>query len=187
MCGDTNACTVESCNTASGQCQTTATVQCPDPMCQLCDPSVGCKAREPLPLGCNAPPVCSQALAEPGELWPPRRRFFSDVSVAGVTDPDGDPVSITITGITQDEPLQGLRGAGRRCPDADGAGTATASLRTERIGRRDGRVYHISFTAADGRGGTCAGLVTVCVPHDQRLGHVCIDQGPLVDSTGPCS
>jgi len=25
----------------------------------------------------------------------------------------------------------------------------------------------------------------VCVPHDQGQGRVCVDQGPLVDSTGP--
>jgi hypothetical protein len=29
--------------------------------------------------------------------------------------------------------------------------------------------------------------VRVCVPHDQRPGHRCVDEGPLVNSTGPCS
>jgi len=47
-------------------------------------------------------------------------------------------------------------------------------------------VYHIGFTAVDGHGGQCTGTVSVCVPHDQRPGHVCVDEGPLVDSTGPC-
>jgi hypothetical protein len=28
--------------------------------------------------------------------------------------------------------------------------------------------------------------VTVCVPHDRRPGHECIDDGQTVDSSGPC-
>jgi len=115
-------------------------------------------------------------------LWPPNH-LFVDVSVLGVTDLDGDPVAVTISGITQDEPLNG-GGSGNTCPDASGVGTATASLRAEREGTGDGRVYHVSFAADDGRGGRCTGTVTVCVPHDQ-VGQACVDQGPLVDSTGP--
>jgi hypothetical protein len=133
----------------------------------------------------NAPPDCSGAVAAPDLLWPPNHKF-ADVSVVGVNDPDGDPVTITITDIAQDEPLEGL-GDGNTCPDADGVGTDIASVRVERSGSKkvpgDGRVYHISFTADDGQGGQCAGAVTVCVPHDQRPGHVCVDQGPLFDST----
>ncbi len=116
-------------------------------------------------------------------LWPPNHQFV-DVSVVGVTDPDGDSVAVTITGITQDEPLNG-GGSGNTCPDATGVGTATASLRAEREGTGDGRVYQISFTADDGRGGHCTGTVTICVPHEQRQGRACVDQGPLFDSTGP--
>jgi len=116
-------------------------------------------------------------------LWPPNGQFVN-VSVVGVTDPDGDSVAITITDITQDEPLNG-EGEGNTCPDASGVGTATASLRAEREGGGDGRVYHISFAADDGRGGRCTGTVTVCVPLDQGQGGVCVDQGPLADSTGP--
>ena len=106
------------------------------------------------------------------------------MSVVGVTDPDGNPVAITITGITQDEPLNG-GGSGNTCPDATGVGTATASLRAEREGTGDGLVYHIGFTADDARGGRCTGTVTVCVPYDHGQGRVCVDQGPLFDSTGP--
>ena len=107
-----------------------------------------------------------------------------NVSVVGVTDPDGDPLAVTITGITQDEPLDG-GGEGKTCPDASGVGSPTASLRAERQGGGGGRVYHISFTADDGRGGRCTGTVTVCVPHDQGRGRACADRGSLVDSTGP--
>ena len=46
-------------------------------------------------------------------------------------------VAITVTGITQDEALDGA-GEGNTCPDATGVGTATASLRAEREGGGDG-------------------------------------------------
>lgn len=133
----------------------------------------------------NRPPDCSGAGASVAELWPPDHKF-TDVSVAGVTDPDGDPVTITITGIRQDEPLNGL-GDGNTCADGSGIGTSTASVRAERTGDPqvpgDGRVYHVTFSASDGRGGTCTGEVTTCVPHDQSPGHTCVDEGALYDST----
>jgi cysteine-rich repeat protein len=133
----------------------------------------------------NEPPNCSGAVAMPNELWPPNHKF-REISVDGVTDPDGDPIAITIIGISQDEPLNGL-GDGNTCPDASGVGASTASVRAERSGTRkvpgDGRVYHIAFSADDGQGGQCTGTVTVCVPHDQRLGGDCVDQGPMYDST----
>lgn len=132
---------------------------------------------------CN--PDCSAAVASPSQLWPPNHQFV-DVAVNGVTDPDGDAVTITITGITQDEPINGL-GDGNTCPDATGVGDAVASLRAERSGKGDGRVYHVSFTATDDLGGQCQGTVAVCVPHDQGQGHTCVDEGPLFDSTGPCN
>jgi len=124
----------------------------------------------------NRPPNCSAAAATSAMLWPPNHKLMT-VAVAGVTDPDGDPVSISITGVTQDEPV------GTPCPDATGVGTASASLRAERLGNGDGRVYHVSFDADDARGGHCGGTVMVCVPHDQQPGHVCMDQGALFDST----
>lgn len=98
----------------------------------------------------------------------------------GVTDPNGDVVTITITGITQDEPVDG-KADGHTAPDGMGVGTPTAAVRAERSGRGDGRVYAISFSADDGRGGTCQGVVNVSVP--KRKGGTAIDSGQLFDST----
>lgn len=132
----------------------------------------------------NRPPDCSAAVASPAELWPPNHKFVN-VTVTGVTDPDGDAVAITVTSVRQDEPLNGL-GDGDTCPDAV-IGAGSVGLRAERSGTPrvpgDGRVYRVKFIADDGKGGRCAGAVRVCVPHDQRPGHVCVDQGPLYDST----
>ena len=133
----------------------------------------------------NLPPDCSEAYADLGCLWPPNHKFV-DVSVMGVTDPDGDPVTITITAITSDEATATDEGSGgaKHAPDADGVGTDTASVRAERSGTSDGRVYMIYFTASDGRGGECEGSVMVKVPHDQ-LSEDCtaIDSGQDYDAT----
>jgi hypothetical protein len=59
---------------------------------------------------------------------------------------------------------------------------ARALLRPERSGLGDGRVYHVSVTATDPDGLSCSGVVTTCVPHDQSLGAMCVDQGPLYNS-----
>ncbi len=152
----------------------------------------------------NRPPDCTTAMATPDELWPPRHKFVN-VEIVGVTDPDGDPVTIVIDDVTQDEPLDG-QGDGSFCPDARMMGDQL-QIRAERMGPSylmvpgglgddvaeqsvggpgNGRVYVIHFTASDDRGGSCTGTATVCVPHDMRPGHVCIDDGQIVSSFGPC-
>ncbi|HEX5759821.1 MAG TPA: SBBP repeat-containing protein [Thermoanaerobaculia bacterium] len=127
----------------------------------------------------DRPPDCSAASASPAVLWPPNGKLVP-VAIGGVADPDGDPVAIVVTAIRQDEPL-----AKKGAADASGVGSATARLRAERAGGGDGRVYHVSFEAADPQGGTCRGTVTVCVPHDRRPAATCGDGGALFDSTGP--
>ena len=134
---------------------------------------------------CNQPPDCSGAYADPGCLWPPNHKFV-DIGIMGVTDPDGDPVTITITGITSDEPTASdkVSGGAKHAPDAYGVGTDTASVRAERSGNGDGRVYEISFTAADASGAACSGTVTVNVPHDQSdKSCPAVDSGQNYDAT----
>jgi hypothetical protein len=137
-------------------------------------------------------PNCSAAAPSIAELWPANHKMV-DVEILGVTDPDGDPVSITITGITQDEPVDDA-GDGNFEPDGAIVGTSTAQVRAERQGGKskgkgkgkggsgNGRVYEISFVASDGKGGECAASVTVCVPHDQGKGSVCVDDGQFYDA-----
>jgi hypothetical protein len=107
-----------------------------------------------------------------------------NVTIQGVTDPDGDPVTINIDEIKQDEATDGT-GDGHTCPDGDGIGTSTAQVRAERsatlLGGQNGRVYTIYFTASDGRGGTCQGSVTVNVP--RTANGSATNGGALYDST----
>ena len=140
-------------------------------------------------LDTNAPPACE--LAQPGEpfLWPPNHKMWP-ITILGVSDPEAGNVTITILGVTQDEPLNGL-GDGDTTPDAVIQGD-TVLLRVERAGTNpaggggagNGRVYRISFQADDGVGGVCTGTVTVCVPHDRGQGENCIDDGQVYNSLG---
>lgn len=130
----------------------------------------------------NVPPDCNASAGGPS-MWPPNHKLRS-FTVGGATDPDGDPVTITITGVTQDEPLDGAAD-GNTSPDAVITGADTVDLRAERSGVGDGRVYVISYTASDGQGGSCSGSVAVAVPHDQGNGDTAVDSGQAYDSLTP--
>jgi len=131
----------------------------------------------------NNPPVCDGAVASVTEIWPPNHKMVS-VNILNVADPDGDSVSITITGITQDEPVL-VSEIDETSPDGEGVGTDTALIRAERLGEGNGRVYSISFTASDNLGGVCSGRVFVGVPHDEGINTICMDNGQFYDSTIP--
>jgi hypothetical protein len=83
----------------------------------------------------NGPPDCSSVSAGPTTLSPPNHKLVP-VTVSGGTDPDGDPVTLRITGVTQDEPLDGT-GDGDTSPDAVmGDSPNQVLLRAEPGGRR---------------------------------------------------
>ncbi|MFC1787096.1 hypothetical protein ACFLY8_03585, partial [Halobacteriota archaeon] len=59
----------------------------------------------------NQPPDISDAHPSIDCIWPPNHKFV-DITIEGVTDPDGDSVTIIIIGITSDEPTSLTDGAG---------------------------------------------------------------------------
>lgn len=122
----------------------------------------------------NRAPDCTKATAAVTTLWPPNHALKT-VTVS-VPDPDGDPVTTTITGVTQDEAINGL-GDGDTGPDAAWVTGRSdqVKLRAERSGTGDGRVYRISVKASDGTAQCTGGPVVVSVPHDQAK--------PAVDTT----
>ncbi|MFC1912313.1 hypothetical protein ACFLXG_04085 [Chloroflexota bacterium] len=130
----------------------------------------------------NLPPDTSGAYADKDCIWPPNHKMV-DVGIEGVTDPDGDPITLTIVSITSDEPVNDS-GDGNQTPDADGIGTDVATVRAERSGNGDGRVYVVSFIAEDGNGGVSEGSVAIGVPHD-KSGKDCsaVDSGQDYDAT----
>jgi hypothetical protein len=129
----------------------------------------------------NDPPDVNGAYPSVSSLLVSNHKWV-DIQILGVTDSDGDEITITITGITQDEPTLGT-GSGDTCPDGKGIGTNVASVRAERDGSSDGRVYKISFNADDGNGGVTSGSVNVSVPKSLAQKKNVVDSGQLYDST----
>jgi len=127
----------------------------------------------------NLPPNCAAVTASPNSLWPPNHAF-KPITINGVSDPDGNPVTLSVTSIFQDEAVNAL-GSGNTAPDGQGVSSATAQVRAERVGGGDGRVYTIAFSANDGQGGSCTGTVQVGVPHNKK--DTPVDGSALFDST----
>ena len=131
----------------------------------------------------NSAPDCSGAYASEAMLWPPNHQFVP-IDVLGVTDANGDPLTIQIDGVSQDEPVSGI-GDGDASPDAIGVHTSNLQLRAERSGTGNGRVYSVAFTATDGRGGACRERLLITVPLNRGRFSVAVDDGPLYNSTIP--
>lgn len=142
---------------------------------------------DPLVVGLDlrppAPPSCAAAVASPATLWPPRHNLLP-VAVRGVVD-DG-PVSIAITSVFQDEPVDAPGGAdGNTRPDAVVRPGGRVDVRAERDERGNGRVVHIGFVATNALGGSCTGTVQVAIPRSQGRNGAAVDDGPLFDATVP--
>jgi chitinase len=129
----------------------------------------------------HTPPDVANARADVPVLWPPDHKMLP-VQILGVVKPSDD--KITITGVTQDEPTNGL-GDGDTPIDAIIHHYAdkddTVDLRAERSGNRDGRVYRVSFTVADPEQ-SASGMVRVMVPKSKKT-DAAIDSGGNYDST----
>lgn len=127
----------------------------------------------------NTAPVCSAVTASTRTVWPANGRWI-DVSISGATDVEGGALQYRIASIFQDEATDST-GDRNTAIDGRGVGTSTASVRAERQGNGNGRVYHITFMVTDEGGLSCTGTVTVGVPHNQKA--PAVDGGPLFDST----
>jgi hypothetical protein len=108
----------------------------------------------------NTPPDCSGVTASLTTLNNTGK--FIKVTLSGATDADGDALTYSITGVTQDEKVIGPPGT--TSPDAvRGTSGDAVLLRAERDPMGDGRVYTISFSVSDGQD-SCTGTVAVSVP-----------------------
>jgi YVTN family beta-propeller protein len=128
------------------------------------------------PTATVPPLVCDGAYARPSTLWPPDHKWVQ-IQIAGIAGGAVGTTAASVSAIRQDEPTNGT-GSGDTSPDGT---LQPLQVRAERSGPANGRVYHISFVAADSLGGSCTGTVLVCVPHQQNK--ACVDGGALYDST----
>jgi len=111
------------------------------------------------PLILNQAPDCAGVAADPASLWPPNKHLRT-VTLSGASDPDGDDVTLRVTGVTHDE--------GGASDWQAGASADEVQLRAARDPKGDGRVYEIAFEATDEHGATCTGETTVTVPRHKR-------------------
>ena len=121
---------------------------------------------------------------EPGELWPPNHRMV-DIHVddcVTVTDRCDRDVDVFFTRVESDEPMDDI-GDGNHEPDMVLATCDQVSLRAERQGPMDGRVYTLHWRAVDDAGFAVDGTCEVPVPHDQS-GAPAIKGAPLAAIEG---
>jgi probable HAF family extracellular repeat protein len=129
----------------------------------------------------SRPPACGMARPDVPVLWPPNHKLVP-IQIVGLSHLDEHPVGITVTAVTQDEPVNGL-GDGNTSPDAIPRQTGIVLLRAERAGGGNGRVYRVQFKADDDVGGVCSGSVSVLEPKSMKSDGAVIDDGQRHDST----
>jgi hypothetical protein len=129
----------------------------------------------------SAPPVVT--VTNPNPLWPPNHKYrtvsLADCGVV-VQDACGGRLDLasaraSITCVTSDEPPNS-KGDGNTTGDIVIVDATTVTLRGERKGNGDGRVYEIHFQVQDGAGHKATGVCPVSVPHDQS-GRAAVDSG----------
>lgn len=118
----------------------------------------------------TTPPEISVEVA-PHRLWPPRHKLVEVTATVTVTDVCDPNPAVTLVSITSNEPDDGI-GDGSTTGDIQDAAFGTDdrvfSLRAERAGGRQGRIYTIVYSATDCSGNVAAASATVTVPHDRR-------------------
>jgi hypothetical protein len=115
------------------------------------------------------PPVITSVTASPATIWPPNHKMVAVQVRAVVTDICG-PTTWKIVSVSSNEATNG-RGDGNTSPDWTITGDHTVSLRAERSGRGNGRIYTITVQAMDAAGNVSEQKsVTVTVPHSRGRG-----------------
>ena len=120
-------------------------------------------------------------------LWPPNHklRSISARACAGVVDACDPDVAVRFTGATSDEPAD-AKGDGAFEPDIQFDGAEAVSLRAERQGPKNGRVYTLAWLARDASGNELEGTCTVSVPHDQG-GQAALADAPAYSVLAPAA
>ncbi len=115
--------------------------------------------------------------ASPHCLFPPNHKM-ADIAIAATIDDDGDSAPVlTLLSVTNNEGDDMVDGGdGNTTHDIQNVELGTAdvavSLRSERRGNGDGRIYELTYRVTDASGNSTVQSVIVDVPHDAS-GHVC--------------
>jgi photosystem II stability/assembly factor-like uncharacterized protein len=115
----------------------------------------------------GTPPTIGSLSATPNVLWPPNHNMVAVTVRASVLDSCDPAPTWTIVSVTSNEPANGL-GDGDLSPDWMITGDHTVSLRAERSGTGNGRIYTITVRATDASGNMSVQSLTVSVPKNQK-------------------
>lgn len=129
------------------------------------------------------PPVVVATAGTIASLWPPNHQYQAFTVGDCVLEIDDncavlDPADATLVQrITSDEG-ELATGSGNTCDDAVIDDPPTSySVRSERIGNGNGRVYHVEHVVSDPSGNHTSASCEIDVPHDQGNGSVAVDSG----------
>jgi HYR domain-containing protein len=115
----------------------------------------------------TTPPTAPALTITPSSLWPANHKLVPVSVTASSVDSVSGGAACTIVDVTSNEPDNGL-GDGDTAGDIVRSGGLTLSLRAERSGAGDGRIYTLSVACVDKAGNRSgASLITVAVPHDR--------------------
>jgi hypothetical protein len=100
-------------------------------------------------------------------IWPPNHKLHAITAAdcAGAVDACDPTLDVRFTEATSDEPVD-AEGDGSHEPDIVFASLNGVSVRAERQGGENGRVYTLGFVARDDSGNVAEGACSVSVPHD---------------------
>jgi len=132
-------------------------------------------------IDATTPPEISVAVS-PQILWPPNHKMKTINTIVTVTDPVDPNPQVILESITSNEPDDAPGGGdGNTVDDIQDAEFGTEdyefSLRAERSGKGEGRVYTITYRVTNFTGATNTATATVTVPHDKGENNVLASVG----------
>ncbi|MDM5291737.1 glycine rich domain-containing protein [Peribacillus simplex] len=100
-------------------------------------------------------------------IWPPNHKMVPITATINASDDTSGINLVVLTSITSNETLQSddIQNANYNKPIS--GSTDSFELRADRLGRGNGRIYTVTYTAKDNTGNVTTHTATVTVPHDQ--------------------
>ena len=124
----------------------------------------------------TTPPVIESFTVNPDTLWPPNHKMVPiEVTITATDNCDALP-TVELTSITMDEEdetntydpnYDDTSGDGHTLDDIQVEADGIISLRAERSGTGDGRIYTVIYSATDASGNNATAQAIVTVPHNQ--------------------
>ncbi|MDM5450995.1 glycine rich domain-containing protein [Peribacillus simplex] len=100
-------------------------------------------------------------------IWPPNHKMVPITATINASDDTSGINLVVLTSITSNETLQSddIQNANYNKPIS--GSTDSFELRADRLGRGNGRIYTVTYTAMDNTGNVTTHTATVTVPHNQ--------------------